>query len=643
MKLRKVQHFMKKILKPEEAAKIDKARRQYETAKSAYSGELSKMTENEALYNGSREVKGNPNKPSKSAKKLSINVRNIAYELIESQTDSSIPMPKVTPIHEEDAERAKIIEDMLQNEIRLLHFNVLNDKQERTVPIQGGSFFQVEWDNKKGFHCNIGGLSVSDRHPRTVIPQPGISEVEDMDYIFVVIPMTRDAVKRRYGVDVKGASETESETRENTETTEDVVSVIKQYYKNEDGTIGLFTWCDDFILEDMKDYQARRLEICKKCGRVKNGDACECGSKSFETKTDDYEELTEDIKQYDGNVIPSVSGTEMRFALDEDGNGILDDNGMPVMEEVSVRTKIPYYKPNCFPFVLRRNVSRSGKLLGFSDVQVVADQQDAVKKLGSKIQEKILGGGSLITLPRGLNITLTDEEYRIVRVNNPAELSQIQTLNLQADVSGDLRLLEQNYDWARSSLGITDSFQGKYDSSARSGTAKQYAINQAAGRLESKRVMKNTAFAKLYEMMFKFMLAYADQPVPLSNKNTKGTFSFSHFNRYDFLKQDAAGEWYWDDEFIIETDPTSTIMMNREAMWQQADFKLQSGAFGQQGDLQTLLLYWEFMEKNDYPNAVEIKRSVERRYQEQQQQMIMQQQMMAQPQEGGGNSEMPVM
>ena len=155
--------------------------------------------------------------------------------------------------------------------------------------------------------------------------------------------------------------------------------------------------------------------------------------------------------------------------------------------------------------------------------------------------------------------------------------------------------------------------------------------------------MKNTAFAKLYEMMFKFMLAYADQPVPLSNKNTKGTFSFSHFNRYDFLKQDAAGEWYWDDEFIIETDPTSTIMMNREAMWQQADFKLQSGAFGQQGDLQTLLLYWEFMEKNDYPNAAEIKRSVESRYQEQQQQMIMQQQMMAQPQEGGGNSEMPVM
>ena len=358
----------------------------------------------------------------------------------------------------------------------------------------------------------------------------------------------------------------------------------------------------------------------------------------------EYEELTEDIKQFDGTIIPSVSGIEQQFMLDEEGNGILDENGVPVMENIAVRTKIPYYKPNCFPLVLRRNVSRSGKFLGFSDAQVIIDQQDAVKKLGSKVQEKILGCGSVVTLPKGLNITLTDEEYRVVRINNPAEMQQINVLNLEADVSSDLRLLEYNYDWARSSLGITDSFQGKYDSSARSGTAKQYAINQAAGRLESKRVMKNTAYAKLYEMMFKFMLAYADQPIPLSKKDAKGEYSFSHFNRYDFLKQDAAGEWYWDDEFIIETDPTSTIMMNREAMWQQADYKLQSGAFGQQGDLQTLLLYWEFMEKNDYPNAAEIKRSVEKRYQEQlEQQQAMLQQQMQQTQFGGGDDEMPVM
>ena len=61
--MRKVRQFMKKILKPEESAKLSKARRQYEEAKSAYSVEMSKMTENDALYNGDRNVMGNPNKP----------------------------------------------------------------------------------------------------------------------------------------------------------------------------------------------------------------------------------------------------------------------------------------------------------------------------------------------------------------------------------------------------------------------------------------------------------------------------------------------------------------------------------------------------------------------------------------------------
>ncbi|MED9905279.1 MAG: hypothetical protein UFG06_14005 [Lachnospiraceae bacterium] len=632
---------MKKIMNPKEMAKISKRRSQYEEAKIAYSNDLSEMTENEALYNGTRNVQGNPNKPWKSPTKVAINVRNIVYELIESQVDAAIPMPKVSPIHEEDASLAKIIEDALANEIRLINFNEINDKQERTVPIQGGDYMHVEWDNKKGFHCNVGGLSVSERHPRCVIPQPGVTEVQDMDYIFVVISMTRDDVKRKYGVEVEGAAETEREIRTDNKTNTDLVSVIKQYYRNKDGGIGLFTWCDDYILEDMEDYQSRRLERCKKCGRVKYGDECECGSRSFEYVKEEYEELTEDIQQYNNNVIPSISGYERKFALDKNGDGLIDKNGIPVMEEVAVRTRIPYYKPDCFPLVLRRNVSRSGRLLGFSDVSVIKDQQDAVKKLGSKIQEKILGGGSILTLPEGLPIRMTDEDYRVVRVRNAADLQAITVRNLQVDISGDLRLLEYNYDWAKSGLGITDAYQGKYDSSATSGTAKQYSINQAAGRLESKRVMKNAAYAKLYEMMFKFLLAYADQPIPISKKRENGEYSFSHFNRYDFLKQDAAGDWYWNDEFIIETDPTSTIMMNREAMWQQADFKLQSGAFGPVGETRSLLLYWEFMQKNDYPNAAEIKRKVEEKYNEEQQQMQLMQQLTAQ--QGGGNSEMPVM
>ena len=104
---------------------------------------------------------------------------------------------------------------------------------------------------------------------------------------------------------------------------------------------------------------------------------------------------------------------------------------------------------------------------------------------------------------------------------------------------------------------------------------------------------------------------------------------------------DENGELYWNDEFIFEVDPTSTIMMNREAMWQQIDMKYQSGAFGPIGEPQTLLNYWTFMEKNDYPHAAEIRQMFADQLAEQQQQQLAQTQM-AQPMEIN-NGTMPLM
>lgn len=370
---------------------------------------------------------------------------------------------------------------------------------------------------------------------------------------------------------------------------------------------------------------------CKQCGRVKTEDICECGSKKFEDVTEEFETLAEDIETREG-IIRAVTPKQIKE---------IDGQGVPYVVTEQVQTKIPYYKPNEIPIILRKNVSRKGKLLGFSDVAVIEDQQDAIKKLGSKMQEKILKGGSIVTLPQGVKIGTDDNELKIVRVKNPNEAGLITVKNIQGDVSQDRIMLETNYDWAKSTLGITDAYQGKYDSSATSGTAKQYSINQAAGRLESKRVMKNTAYAKLYEMMFRFMLAYADQPIPLSRKNSNGQMEFEHFNRFDFLKQDAAGEFYWDDEFIFETDPTSTIMMNREALWSQIDLKYQASAFGPIGEDKTLLVYWTFMEHNDYPNASAMKKIFEERV-AQAEKLAMMQQLTPQIQ-GGGNNAMPQM
>ena len=597
---------MEKLIDPEKNKKLLDWQSKYETAKTKYADALSNMTTYENYYEGDKKIANLSG--TGYAAKGAINVRNIVYELIESQVDVSVPRPKVTAVHEEDAEQAKKIEQFLENETRMLGFSALNDLQERIVPIQGGDFFLVEWDNTKGYHCTIGDIAISTIHPRQVIPQPGVTEVDKMDYIFTRTSQTKDYVKRRFGKDVSKEDETDRDIRDDV-VTEDIVTVVTAYYKNTKGGIGLYRWCGDVVLEDMEDYQARRIEVCEKCGKPKTNDSdvCECGCKKFVEKDDEVETITMIKEEL---IIDPMTGQQISSQSEEE-------------------IEIPYYKPSEFPLILRRNITRDKHLLGTSDVAVIADQQETVKKLGSKINEKLLKGGSFVTLPEDKGVETTDEEFKIIRVDTPAEKALIDVKTVQADCGQDRIVLEENYQWAKSALGITDSFQGKYDSSALSGTAKQYSINQAAGRLESKRVMKNQAYAKLYEMMFKFALAYADEPIPVITTGTDGETVYSHFDRKDFLKIDAADTPYWNDEFIFETDPTSTLMVNREAMWNQADMKLQSGAFGNLGDLETNYLYWLEQERNSYPHAGEIKRVIEQRIEEQKQ---MQQQLETQQQ-----------
>lgn len=644
--MRGLRKIMNMIKKPEENKKLRRWQEKLTKAKSAYSGELNEMKTREGYYDGMRQVNGNPNSNAASTK-LAVNVRNIAYELVESQVDSSIPMPKVTPIHEEDAEVAKKIEKVIVNEIKRLKLNILNDLQERITPIQGGDFFHVEWDSKAGLHSTLGDISISERHPKQVIPQPGVTDVDKMDYLFILMSQTKDFVKSKYGIDVSDAKKEEADLpdTDSSDFADDIVTINMAYYRNGKGGIGLFSWVDDCVLEDFEDYQARRLERCVSCGAVKEGDVCSCGSKKFKETAEQEEEIIENITIANGEELQAEIPGEYAIENDEAGNPILDEaTGEPrVVMQQAVKQKVPYYKPDVFPVILRKNVSRVGKFLGYSDIDMIQDQQDTIKKLGSKINEKLLKGGSYVTLPDNVGISTSDEELKIIRLDNPSQKALIDVITVQADIGQDRVMLESNYEWAKSTLGITDAYQGKYDSSATSGTAKQYSINQAAGRLESKRVMKNEAYARLYEMMFKFWLAYADQPLPISSTGIDGQPEFDEFNRYEFLKRDAAGELYWNDEFLFETDPTSTIMTNREAMWTQADMKLQSGAFGPLGEIDTLLLYWTYQEKNNYPNAAEIKKIVEERKRAAMQQNAIIGQLQQQMPEGGESNEMPIM
>lgn len=590
-------------------------KKRYADAHSAYQGELTKMERREALYQGTKAIKAAAS--AKGEARPAATVRNIVAELVESQVSSSIPQPKVTALRPQDEGKARLIEDMLRNELDRLPIEYANDMEERTVPIQGGALTMVEWDSTKRTRTTTGELALEQLHPRKVIPQDGIyDDIESMDYIFVLVPQTKAYIKRRYGVEVEDEREEAPEARGDTEdAANEIFTQYYAYYRNTAGGIGLFSWVCETVLVDLEDYQARRRYICKKCGQQGDGTVCAyCGSTHFDEGVDEGEILAEDIVREDGTVIPAFSPItgENGAPLFWDGNELY---GQTPMEGP---TQIPLYKPNIFPIVLRKNVSVFGRFLGDSDVDKIEDQQESIKKLETIILEKLTKGGSVLTIPHEAVIDFTDEQLRVMRLKNPADKAMMDVFNLQPDISGDLAYMNLAYEEARQIIGITDSFQGRQDRTATSGVAKEFAARQSAGRLESKRAMKDAYYARLFEVMFKFILAYADEPRTVVSTDNQGHTKYSQFNRWDFLEQDESGAWYWNDRFLFSVDASATLANNREAMWQECRMNFQQGAYGNPTELETLVVFWTRMERLHYPGASDTRDYLEEKLKAQQ-------------------------
>lgn len=611
-------------------AKLEMWQDRLARAESAYSGEYEKFDHRERLYRGERSIKG-MTRDDRDAK--APHIRNICAEIIEAQIDSSIPQPKVTARREKDKDKAKLIEDMLRNELDRMNFEEMNDMMSRTIPIQGGAGFLVEWDNSQRTHQSIGELVVSDIHPKKIIPQDGIyTGIEDMDYIFLLMPQTREYIRRKYDVSLEDEAESDPEVKGMSDeaAADGMVTQIIAYYRNDNGGIGLYSWVNDVELEDIDDYQARRLEKCKDCGgtAVVNDDGVkvcsECGGTKFEDGAEDYEEVWQPIMRKMGEPIPGAQPVGVPSET------MVDAYGLPMTETVMQPTMIPFYKPDIYPIILQKNVSLFGSFLGGSDLDTIEDQQNTTNRIHKCIIDKLIQAGSYMTLPNKPSIKVDTEKGKVIRINDPSEKAMIDSFDMDGDISQDAAYLEQVYQESRQLIGITDSFQGRSDSTATSGKAKEFAAAQSAGRLESKRVMRNAAYAKLFEAMFKFRLAYTDEPMPVRSQDMHGNPVYQEFSRYDFLEQDSAGEWYWNDEFLFSCDTSAPLANNREAMWQETRLNLQTGAFGNPQSLDTLILFWRKMEMLHYPDAAQTRMYLEEQLQKQQAMQMQQMQMQAQ-------------
>ena len=651
-----------------------------QNAKTRMKNQRADMDERDMWYLGSEEMKPvTEDEAERNGKLKPRHVFNIIAENIDSEIDVNIPQPKVTAVRKRDEPLAKMIEDYLRSELERLRMEEMNDQQERIVPVQGGSYWIVGWDNEQRTHTTVGEVYVEPRHPKQIIPQPGVyTGIEDMDYIAMEIPRTKEDIRRRYGVDLSDENESQADVRssdgEDSAETELVTQTIV-YYRNAEGGIGRYSYVNDHELEDIEDYGARQRRRCSKCGaaegswptagavaavtgeeipeeaglpglmsqlisgadagprtaepvRHRRGECPFCGGRKWETDTDEFRTLDRDY-------VVTVGSEERILPAYEDE---VDELGIVIG---SHPVRYPYYRVDQYPIVLQKNISVFGELLGESDVDKIKDQQNTMNQINKVIVDRLFRAGTKISLPRDVEITREPENGEVIRLDDPSQAGQIGTFDFTGNLEYQMAFRAALYEEPRRVLGITNSFQGREDPTATSGVAKEFSAQQSAGRLESKRRMKNAAYERLFELIFKTALANADEPRPMKWREN-GQTVYGLFDPMAFYDQDDAGEWYVNDRFLFSTDSAAALPANRNAMWREITSQFQAGTYGDPMQDDTRLLYWRTMEELHYPLAAAAVTAIQERIEQTRQAMAEQQQMMAQQQAMQAPQQAPV-
>ena len=603
---------------PKDVKKIDFFNELYEKAKSKHSKNAELFKSHYAQYRGDSSIDGSQD-PATC-------IRNITYEIIESQINSEIPQPQVNAgsWSEKNDRNAKKLERLLSSLRDRLPFEMLNDLDERYTYILGGSVWYIEWDETIRTHNEIGGAKVHCISPEDFIPQPSVYWVQDMEYCFLRFHTTKDEIRRKYGLDDEQLDELGNIPEGEESDSDDTADLIVCFYKDEDDNVCNYIFAGDIEISDVDNYYARKRSVCKNCR--KREELCSCDTPDVEQMDDEYEELTHDITCDDGTVIkhmspviddhgnPVVEKRELVAARTESGQMIMENvNGIPspkMIEKVTYKmeaTRIPWYKPKLFPIVIRKNTSQDKSLFGQSDCEYLRPQQQQINKLETRVMQKLLRSGITPVMPEDATVALNNAVFgNIIKLKPGESASQYGVIDTQPNVQQDLAQAERIYDMAKRVIGVSDSYQGFSDTTAKSGYAKQVQVQQSAGRLESKRRMKHSAYAEMDAIIAQLYMAYADEPRPVAYKDAFGRMHRVKFNRYDYLEYDElTGEYYYNDDYLFSVDLNGGVEQQRQAMWELNLNNLSNSSFGPTDSMETLLRYWQAQERAHYPHARE--------------------------------------
>lgn len=582
---------------------------------------------------------GNPQDDATMAKV----VYNISFELLEGSIDTNIPQPYVTPEYKciHHVRNARRIENLIRMLMDKRPFESYNDSQERTVKKLGTAGMNIEWDVSSGTHTSVGEVEITPLRPQHIYPQPGITDINDLDYVFIDYLTTRSEIRRRYSLKEEDVEDTEfdptyaiSDTAGEVDANDDddVVTLHVLWYRNNKGDVCRYAYSGDLVLEDDDDYYSRKVEYCNTCGRRRQ--ICEkdkCSKPNYFMNKLDYEELEEDLVCSDGRIIPAMSPVfkdgkpvfeKVRMPVTApDGSQMLDDvEGieLPAYMEVLVpkmeKTRIPYYKPKTLPIAIRYNIRDDDSFWGISDMEVIREDQQECNKLSSRIHDAMMKSGALLMKPEGVDVELSNSLFEGT-LDIPPNFDQRQfgVFSYSADITQWIVERENRKEHAKRLLGITDSFLGQADNTAKSGYAKSVQVAQSAGRLASKKIMKQAHYADIFRIIFELYLSFADEPRQIHHEDSDCIQAAEErFNRNDFYEYDPkTGAWYIDDNYTFAVDQNGAIEQQYPQLWELVKADFAAGFYGDPAQIDTQIAAWQHLEKLKYPfakNIVEMKK-----------------------------------
>ena len=650
------------LLQTEKARRLEEVQEYYSRAANVKSAQKNKFDKYDAQYRGSHEIDGYITDEEGNVKEKAKDceaVWNITFELIEGSLDTDIPQPFVTPANRcrHSIRNARRIENLIKMQMDRLPFEEYNDTQERTVKKFGTAVTNTEWDVTQVSHSDVGDVQVTMLRPHAIFPQPGIKDINDVDYVFVDYLTTRSEIKRRYSLtedelDDAYLTVDHQVDEDDVSADEDVVTLTVMWYRNDAGDICRYVYSGDLVLEDDDDYYSRKVEYCKTCGRRRQiCEMNECKKPDYYMEKRDYDELVEDIQCSDGRVIPAMSPVIKNGELqmetvkmpvqNPDGSqatALVGGIELPQFMEVQMPkmrpTRLPFYKPRTMPVSIRYNIRDDDSFWGISDCEIIREEQQGCNKLTSRIQEATMKAGAALGVPEGVEFSPSNGIFETV-MNLPQNVSrdQILTFAYAVDISQWIVERENLTERAKRKIGVSDSFLGQADSSAKSGYAKSIQVAQSAGRMAPKKIMKQSFYANLFRTFFELYLAFADEPRAIYHSDEEcQEYAEERFNPKDYYEFDfKTGEWYVDDNYQFAIDMNGAIEQQYPTLWELVKSDYLAGMYGEPASIDTQIQAWQHLEQLKYPfarNIVEAKRK-------QREQMMAQQAMM--PPAGAGN------